>query len=285
MIVIVGHTGQLGREFTSLKKDQALLLGRNDIRNLPVILEENQQKGDPITTVINCAAYTNVNQAGNEKYQALKANVELPDYLAYFCKQFGAKLVHFSTDYVFDGKQKGPYLETANKNPINFYGYTKSLGEDKVLNSGCDCLIVRTSGVYSHLRQNFVKAIYKKYKAGEELKVVNDQFCNPTWSKQIAKTVLKLLDTSQFLRLDKKVIHYTSKGECTWYDFANYVLPNDAKITPISSSDFKSPVNRPQNSLLDCSTVEKFLDIYNWKFMYDKARDLIEVMGMEPIKF
>ena len=146
---------------------------------------------------INCAAYTAVDKAETEKEQAYKINAEAVGNIAKQCNQFNTKLIHISTDYVFDGKGNEPYKEDQQTNPVNYYGYTKLSGEELALQNNADTIIIRTSWVYSEYGNNFVKTMLRLMKERKEINVVNDQLGSPTYAKDLAEAIIKIVNSER----------------------------------------------------------------------------------------
>jgi dTDP-4-dehydrorhamnose reductase len=218
--------------------------------------------------VVNAAAYTAVDKAESEPALAMAVNGTAPRVLAEETANLGAGLIHFSTDYVFDGSKREPYTEEDIPNPISVYGETKFAGDMAIQEVGGAYLILRTSWVYGARGKNFFRTIHRLAREREELKVVNDQIGCPTWSAAIAEAVLRLLSSlkdkgsGDFIDIMKNhagVYHWSASGECSWYDFAVEILARDPnkeehrslKIVPIPSSEYPAPAKRPGYSVLD----------------------------------
>jgi len=227
---------------------------------------------------VNAAAYTAVDAAETDEANALAVNAEAPRLLALEAKKIGAMLVHFSTDYVFDGSKKAPYVESDPPNPLNAYGRTKLAGEQAIRDSGAAHLIFRTSWVYATHGRNFLLAILRLATEREELKVVADQVGAPTCAFDLAEGTTRILagmiagDQSQFRFPGASgTYHMTAAGQTTWYEFANAILEEACRapqhlpwltsatkgrpliarrVIPISTEEFHSPTRRPANSVL-----------------------------------
>lgn len=201
--------------------------------------------------VINCAAYTNVDQAEIEPDKADRINAAAVGTLASLCRDRGVTLVHYSTDYVFDGRGTAPYPVDAPTNPINVYGRTKLRGEQLLQCSGCDHLLIRTSWLYAPWARNFVRTIAAAAKAKPELRVVNDQRGRPTSTASLVDITARLLD-----RDCRGTYHATDDDACTWFDFATAIaaFANPAcKVVPCTTAEFPRPAPRPSYSVLDLS--------------------------------
>jgi len=203
--------------------------------------------------IVNAAAYTAVDRAEAERAQAFVVNGEAPGTLAEEAARLGALLIHFSTDYVFDGTKSVPYVETDAPNPLNVYGESKLAGERAIAASGCRHIILRTSWVYAAHGRNFVNSILAAARAGRTLTVVNDQRGAPTSSDMIAGAVLRVLSEP---RGPDGLYHLSASGETTWFDFAREIVERKGlatSVTPIASADYGMVTRRPANSLLDNS--------------------------------
>jgi dTDP-4-dehydrorhamnose reductase len=217
--------------------------------------------------VINCAAYTNVEKAESEEEKAFKINAEAAKHLAELCNENQAKLVHFSTDYVFDGKAEKPYIETDKTNPINVYGASKLKGEQLIAEVLKEHFILRTSWLYSEFGHNFYKTILRKTDEKAELNITTSQTGTPTNANDLAKFVLEIIASEN---KDFGLYHFSNIGEATWYSFAKAILEftgNSEEIRLNESNNFKTIATRPEYSVLDKTKVqEKFhKKIPEWK--------------------
>lgn len=210
--------------------------------------------------IVNPAAYTAVDRAESEAEQARAINAVAPAVLAEEAKRCGAILVHYSTDYVFDGSKPGPYLEDDPANPLNVYGATKWEGEEAIRASGVRHLILRTSWVYGTRGQNFLLTMQRLMRERAELKIVDDQIGAPTWSRLIAEATAQILAQclSPARGADRPepwgTYHLTCGGETAWYGFAQAIAELggfSTRLLPIPSSDYPTPARRPANSRLD----------------------------------
>jgi dTDP-4-dehydrorhamnose reductase len=260
-ILVTGSDGQLGREFQLLaaefpvfefiflNKDQLSITDQEAIRTL----FHQKRPG----YCLNCAAYTAVDKAETDRQTAWEVNAQGPAFLASACKEFNAKFLHISTDYVFDGKAESPYATDAATNPQGVYGATKLEGEQRVLTIHPESLIIRTSWVYSVFGKNFVKTMIRLMQEKPELNVVNDQFGSPTWAADLANAVLQIISGQQW---GNGVFHYCNRGIISWYDFAKKIaelIQSSCKINPIPSTSYPTPARRPAYSALDTSRMEK----------------------------
>jgi dTDP-4-dehydrorhamnose reductase len=279
-ILLTGKTGQLGSELLrSLPRlGEVIAPDRNelDLRD-PETIRLVMRDVKP-QLVINAAAYTAVDAAETDEAGALAVNAEGPQLLALEAKKIGAPLIHFSTDYVFDGSKNTPYVESDSPNPLNAYGRTKLAGEEAIRNSGADHLIFRTSWVYAKHGRNFLLSILRLATEREELKVVANQAGAPTCALDLAEGTTTIVarmipgDGSRFASPQVSgTYHMTASGETTWYEFANVILEEarrarqnlswlasatngrpllTRRVLPISSEEFHSPTRRPAYSVL-----------------------------------
>jgi dTDP-4-dehydrorhamnose reductase len=207
--------------------------------------------------IVNAAAYTAVDQAERERDMAMKINATAPGILAEESKALGALLVHYSTDYVFDGTKSKPYTETDEPRPLSAYGQSKLEGEKAIRAASCAHIILRTSWVYAARGRNFLLTMLRLAGEGRPLRVVNDQFGAPTWSRDIAEATVRVLgkiggDT-------RATYHLTAAGKTTWYEFARRIFELrgvSASVTPIRSEEYPTAAARPKNSVLDCRKLE-----------------------------
>ena len=222
---------------------------------------------------VNCAAYTNVDLAENEKEKAFLINEKGVENLSIFCNENNVKLVHISTDFVFDGKSRIPYSENSIPNPMSVYGISKLKGEQKIKEIITEYFIIRTSWLYSEHTNNFLKTMLRLSKTRDEIKVVNDQFGSPTYAGDLAEIIAHIIKNN----IDKfGLYHYCNKGQTSWYDFAKEIFNlsgSGIEINPISSAQYKSTAIRPSYSVLDTSKLETILGlkISNWKTSLNKV--------------
>lgn len=250
-ILILGPNGMLGKEFinTLLKYHMDIVLGETIDITSKISCKEIS-KIDP-DVVINCAAYTNVDGCESDPEKCFNVNGLALQNLTEACER--AKIVHFSSDYVFDGLSETPYDEESKTNPINTYGVSKLIGEKYLINNSKNYLLIRTSWLYGgEFESNFVTSILKAARSQTEpLKVVNDQIGSPTYTKDLVYAVRKCLDLNQ-----TGVFNITNSNYCSWYEFAKTIIKLakvDAKVLPITSNQLDRPAKRPHNSVLSCS--------------------------------
>ncbi|WP_282124742.1 dTDP-4-dehydrorhamnose reductase [Algibacter mikhailovii] len=256
-ILITGSNGQLGSELKALASHYAQYsfiftdVDDLDICNHKAVADfitENQ-----IQVIINCAAYTAVDKAETQENLANAINHLAVKNFAQLAKAHGITLIHVSTDYVFDGINHKPYVETDTPNPQSVYGVTKLAGEQAIQNiNPTNTLIIRTSWVYSRFGNNFVRTMLCLGKERESLNVVADQIGNPTYAADLAQAILTILPNIN--NKSVKILHYTNEGVCSWYDFAKTIFAIEKmaiKVNPIESSQYPTPAKRPFYSVLN----------------------------------
>lgn len=206
--------------------------------------------------IVNAAAYTAVDKAESDRETALAINTEAPAVLAEEAGRLGALLVHYSTDYVFDGRKVGAYQESDAANPLNVYGKTKLDGERAIQASGCRHVIFRTSWVYGLRGKNFLLTMSDLLRKRDEVAVVADQYGAPTWSRMVAEVSAQVLRSEHG---ENEIFHLASEGACSWYDFADeislYIKEAGLKaacLKKIDAKDYPVPARRPANSRLSC---------------------------------
>jgi dTDP-4-dehydrorhamnose reductase len=264
-VLITGSNGQLGSEIkelaTKYKKVDLIFkdLPELDICNFQVlrafIIDNN------INAVINCAAYTAVDQAEEDAEIVEQVNAKGVLNLVNALKKVDGKLIHISTDYVFDGNSFLPYQESDEINPIGVYGNTKRNGELAVINSDIDGIVIRTSWLYSAYGNNFLKTMLKLGHERDELGVIFDQVGTPTNASDLAKICLDILhnESSENISTKGKTYHYSNEGVTSWYDFATAIMELgslDCKVRPIETKDYPTPAKRPHFSVLNKSKIK-----------------------------
>ena len=250
-ILLTGRNGQVGWELTRHLPSMGQLLstGRAELDLTDTDAIRRLVRETKPELIVNAAAYTAVDKAESETELAMRINGAAPEVLAGEAKRLGAMLVHYSTDYVFDGTKVGAYVEEDAPNPVSAYGRTKLAGERTIQASGCRHLILRTSWVYGPRGKNFFLTIGAKARSGERLRVVADQRGVPTTSSFLAEKTLALLAKDA-----RGLLHLVPAGETTWYEFAREIVAlagSPAEVTPIKSSEFPAAARRPANSVLD----------------------------------
>jgi len=282
-ILVTGKNGQLGRSIykivntangDNLSPNEFIFVGREelDLNSESSIINyfDNHDKFD---IVINSAAYTAVDQAEEEQELANQVNHLAVKQLAGIAKEQKARLIHISTDYVFNGESDKPYIETSETNPINVYGKSKLAGE-KALQAvmPMNAVIIRTSWVYSEYGNNFVKTMLRLGKERDELNVVSDQIGSPTYATDLAGAILEIIKNKEFREEDQatQIYHYSNEGEISWHDFAKEIFKiakTNCKVNPITTQQYPTPAKRPKNTLMNKNKIiEKFgVKNANWK--------------------
>lgn len=266
-ILVTGSKGQLGSEIKFLSTDHNYDFVFIDLDELNLSKTETilpyLSKINP-EFIINCAAYTAVDKAEDEPDLAALINDKAPAIIANFCKESGCRLIHISTDYVFDGNFDRPINEDDKPNPTSVYGATKSNGEKVILSQLSDAYIIRTSWVYSEFGNNFVKTMMRLGKEREEINVVSDQFGTPTWARDLARTILFLISKVIEGKDKPGLYHYSNEGAITWYDFAKKIMELSSincMVNPITTSQFPTKAKRPSYSVLDKSKFKSNFDL------------------------
>ena len=282
-ILVTGANGQLGSEIRKLSINYPYRFYFTDKEELDIANLEDIKKyiaKNSINTLINCAAYTAVDKAEFNQELADAINHKAVKNLANISKEKEIKLIHISTDYIFDGKNFKPYIEKDLPNPQNIYGKTKLDGEKAVQEiNPKNSIIIRTSWVYSSYGNNFVKTMLRLGKEKKELKVVFDQIGTPTYARDLAKTILDIAPIVQNEKVE--VYHYSNEGVASWYDFAKeimYIAKLDCKINPIETKEYPTPAKRPYYSVLNKNKIKSTfdIDIPYWK---DSLNNCLQRLG------
>jgi dTDP-4-dehydrorhamnose reductase len=250
---VVGASGLLGQEFVTLPVSGGLYVssfGRNNL-NLESDAGSIAQTIGETDFIINCVAYTAVDLAESNPEDAFLVNHLYAEKLAMAAKLIGARFMHVSTDYVFDGQATAPYLISDEPNPQGVYGASKRAGELAVIDSGADATIFRTAWLYGAHGKNFAKTIAGVLEKNGSARVVNDQVGQPTWTKDLAELILSYCKSDD----RPQIVHATASGQATWFDFAQEVALSlgmqDTAVTPVTTSEFPTPAQRPAWSVLD----------------------------------
>ena len=282
-VVVTGKGGQLASELESLKgfDPNWTFISEQDLditNKLSVVGFFELNRFD---LVINCAAYTAVDKAEDEKELAFKVNAEGTKNLLEACERMDAKFIHYSTDYVFDGSSKEPYTELDTPNPNSVYGASKRKGEEYILkNNKVKSVILRTSWVYSSYGNNFVKTMIRLGSEKKELGIVSDQIGSPTYAKDLAKDTLNILNNENYQWSRGDVFHYSNNGSCSWYEFADKIFEKTntyVKLKKLKTEDYPTKARRPKYSLLDKSKFENTFNIH----IRDWRTSLIEMLKQE----
>ncbi|MHB8453097.1 MAG: dTDP-4-dehydrorhamnose reductase [Acidiferrobacterales bacterium] len=271
-IVLFGRDGQLGLslktglnacgEVTGFDQND---LDLGDLALLRATLLERKPR-----VIINAAAYTAVDQAEMDAATAARINAEAPAVMAQTARELGALLIHYSTDYVFDGMTHEPYSEESIPNPLGVYGKTKLAGEEAVRTAGATSLIIRTAWLYSNYGRNFLKTMLRLAGERDELRVVDDQSGTPTYARLVAEASLEMLGSiingdgfrSEYCGL----YHMTCQGQTTWHGFAQRIVElsgngGRVRVTPISTAKYPTPARRPPYSVLSCNKLDRVFGI------------------------
>ena len=282
-ILVIGCNGQLG---SKIRDNQSLVVNAEfeyvdidklDISNLEATTDFFGKKHFDI--VINCAAYTAVEKAEDDIENATLANAVAPRNLAQCANKFGFRLIHVSTDYVFDGKANTPYCEDAPTNPMSAYGRTKLEGEKNIVAENCDAVIVRTAWLYSEYGNNYVKTMIRLGGEGKIKGVVYDQVGTPTYAGDLAKALLKITDI--YLNQGEwhgGIYHFTNRGVCSWYDFTMHIFrltKIDANVKPLLTCEYPTKATRPTYSVLNTRKISETFGI-NIPYWTDSLREMID---------
>ena len=274
-ILLTGRNGQVGWELERslaplgdlIATDRAML----DLADAEAIRRVVRETKPDV--VVNAAAYTAVDRAESEPEAALRINSAAPGILAEEARRLGALLVHYSTDYVFEGTKTTPYVEEDPTHPLNAYGWSKLEGERAIQSSGCRHLVLRTSWIYSARGSNFLRTILRRARSQPELRVVNDQIGAPTSAAAIARVTARILGRTG----PEGVFHASASGQTSWHGFAEAIVKSaglPTRVVGIRSQDYPSAALRPRNSLLDNAKLRSLFAI----LLDDWQEQLAEVM-------
>ena len=277
-ILITGSKGQLGSEFQALAKDypehrfdftDIEELDLTDFNSVPHYFQKHH-----FDYCVNCAGYTAVDQAEDEQDRAFLLNADAVGNLAKVCMDNGVRLIHISTDYVFDGTATTPYKEEDPISPQSVYGASKLKGEQLVAENAQDTVIIRTAWLCSVYGKNFVKTIVKLAGERPELSVVDDQWGSPTFTEDLAKAILKIIGSGQKIT-GNKIYHYSSEGKINWYLFAREIVRMAGlacTINPVPSNAYPTKAKRPAYSVLDKSKIKRDfgVEVPDWKTSLQK---------------
>lgn len=264
MLLVTGANGQLGQELRLLLGNRAVYAGRAELDIADEAAVKAFFEAQSFDFVINCAAYTAVDKAEDDAEAADRANRLGPALLA----RYGRRMVHVSTDYVFDGTSCRPYRENDEPNPVSVYGRTKLAGEEAVFNEAETAVIIRTAWVYSSFGKNFVKTMRRLGAERDSLGVVFDQVGTPTYAADLASAIVAMLP--QIAPGMKDVYHYSNEGVTSWYDFAVAIMEESGlscAVRPIESADYPTRAARPAFSVLNKAKIKKDfgLSIPHWR--------------------
>ncbi|MDB4027275.1 dTDP-4-dehydrorhamnose reductase [Candidatus Thioglobus sp.] len=283
-ILVIGKNGQLGRSIQKTVNTDTKIVNNHSPNDFIFVGREELDlssensishyfDNNKFDIIINCAAYTQVDRAEQEAELASQINHLAVKKLASIASNQQARLIHISTDYVFDGESNKPYLETDTPNPINVYGKTKLAGE-KALQTvmPMNAIIIRASWLYSEYGNNFVSTMLKLGKEQNELSVVSDQIGSPTYAADLADAILEIIMHKKFRDLVQttQIYHYSNEGEISWHEFAKEIFKLaeiDCKVCPITTQQYPTPAKRPRNTLMNKDKIAKVFNIKisNWK--------------------
>ena len=284
-ILVTGKNGQLGQSIYKIvntgngknnyqQDNEFIFVGREELDlSSESGISHYFDRSNKFDVIINCAAYTAVDKAEEEQELANQVNHLAVKQLAGIAKEQKAKLIHTSTDYVFNGESDKPYLETDTANPINVYGETKLAGEQALKEiMPANAIIIRTSWVYSEYGNNFVSTMLRLGKDRDEINVVSDQIGSPTYATDLAEVILKIIGNKEYKnkKQSTEIYHYSNKGKVSWYDFAKEIFKIagvGCKVNPITTQQYPTPAQRPRNTLMSKDKIiEKFeVEILDWK--------------------
>ena len=283
-ILVTGKNGQLGRSIqkivntdTKIGNNQSpneyIFVGKEDLDLSSESSISHYFNNNKFDIIINCAAYTQVDKAEQEAELANQINHLAVKQLGSIASNQRAKLLHISTDYVFDGESGKPYTETDTPNPINAYGRTKLAGEKALqVIMLTNAVIIRTSWVYSEFGNNFVSTMLRLGRERDELSVVNDQMGSPTYAADLADAILEIIRHNKFRDVAQttQIYNYSNEGEISWYEFAKEIFKIkkiDCEVNPVTSQQYPTPAKRPKNTLMNKDKIVKVFNIKisNWK--------------------
>jgi dTDP-4-dehydrorhamnose reductase len=282
-ILVTGANGQLGSELHKISTNynfEWVFTNRQsfniyDLDNIDIYLDLCKPN-----LIINSAAYTSVDKAEDDFETADTINHKAVSLIAKWCKDNNCNLIHISTDYVYNGYSKTPYIEEDQTEPLNNYGKTKLFGDISCLKNNPSSIIIRTSWLYSSFGNNFVVNMINLVKSNSELKIINDQVGSPTYAGDLANTILDLITNKKWM---PGIYHYTNFGKVSWFDFANdikSIYGFKTIIDSISSKEYSIKTKRPKYSLLDNSKIKSTFDI-NQKNYLDSLRKCIKILQNE----
>jgi dTDP-4-dehydrorhamnose reductase len=289
-ILITGKSGQLGKSIYKLvtnteQTDDFVFVGREELdlskeESIVIYFDSN----DRFDIIINCAAYTAVDKAEEELELANQVNHLAVQQLSEIASKQKAKLIHISTDYVFDGESDKSYIETDETSPINVYGKTKLAGEQALKEiMPIDAIIIRTSWVYSEYGNNFVDTMLRLGKERDELNVVGDQIGSPTYATDLAKVIIHIVQSVEFnsANQETQTYHYSNKGEISWYEFAKEIFKKakiKCKVNSITTDEYPTSAKRPRDTTLDKSKIARMfnINILDWNRSLDSCIALLK---------
>jgi dTDP-4-dehydrorhamnose reductase len=270
-IIILGANGQLGNEFRQLEKDfPSFKFFFYDVAEMDIMQKDLVDRGISEVKpdfVVNCAAYTAVDKAETDKELAYAINSDAIKNIAAACVANSVKLIHISTDYVFDGEASEPYTEDSPVNPSSIYGLSKLEGEKGALHTAENAIVIRTAWVYSVYGNNFVKTMLRLMSTKPEISVVADQFGSPTYALDLAVAIMQIISEGEWI---SGIYHFTNEGIINWFDFASEIKNISGlscTIHPITTEQYPTPAKRPKYSVLDKTKIQQTFNIKlrDWK--------------------
>ncbi len=281
-ILVTGGKGQLGQSFQSISENfKNMDITFTDVNDIDICNIDNIREFvsyTPYNYIINCAAYTAVDKAESDKIASIKLNADAVKNIGIVAKENDIPVIHISTDYVFDGNSFKPYAENDYAVPSSHYGQTKLLGENYLLDSQPNSIVIRTAWLYSEFGNNFVKTMIKLGNERDQLKVVADQVGSPTYAVDLAEGILNII-----LKIENKTVnftpgiyHFSNEGVCSWYDFTiniHQLIGIDCHILPIESKEYPTAAPRPYYSVLNKTKIKTTykIEIPYWRFSLEKC--------------
>lgn len=262
-ILVSGSNGQLGHELRRLLEERmpgsTVYVDREDIDLCDGRAVETLLRTGEFTHIVNCAAYTAVDRAEEEKLHCRQANVDIPSNFGRLAEELDIKIIHISTDYVFDGRSWRPYVETDKPEPLSVYGSTKRKGETALMGLAPSSMIIRTAWLYSPYGNNFYKTVLRLAGEGRPLRFVADQIGTPTYAGDLARTIVDIIENRHWT---PGIFHYTNEGVASWYDFVIAILEESgnteaaSRVEAIGTADYPTAATRPSYSVLDKSKIK-----------------------------
>lgn len=281
-LLITGANGQLGNEMrVALQQCADIDVVYTDVDTLDITdlaQLDAFMLAEKVSHIVNCAAYTAVDKAEDDEVNATKVNVDAVRNLGIMAKKYDAKIVHVSTDYVFDGKSFKPYTEDMPVCPTNVYGRTKLAGEEALFAECENAIVVRTSWLYSSFGNNFVKTMLRLGRERDELNVIFDQVGTPTYAADLAQTILAIITDKEWV---SGIYHFSNEGVCSWYDFTimiHKMAGIECKVNPIESSAYPVRTPRPHYSVLNKTKIKTTfsIEIPYWVDSLQKCLNILE---------
>jgi dTDP-4-dehydrorhamnose reductase len=284
-ILVTGANGQLANEIKIVVPQhpqfQYIFTTKEELAIENTAAVKSFFEKNKIDFCINCAAYTAVDKAESETEKAFLVNANAVGNLANICNIYQTKLIHISTDYVYDGNANTPLKENSKTKTLNIYGESKLKGEELAIEEDPSTLIIRTSWVYSSFGNNFVKTMLRLFKEKNEINVVADQYGSPTYAADLAQVIMELVDRINRGKKFSGIFNYCNEGIISWFEFAEAIKvlsSSTCRINPVSTSEYKTAAKRPQYSVLDTSKIKESLKI-PIPFWKDSLQKCIQVLN------